>query len=388
MEFAELEDFVDLKLKNYSSGMMVRLAFAVMVQADADIMLIDEVLAVGDAAFAQKCMDVFHEKREAGKTIVLVTHDMATVQTLCHRAMVLHDGELRLHRRPRGGRAALLPAELRRPARRRRRGRRRCRTSTRASSTRGSRTRTASASRTSSRASRSASTCWLEARRELIAPDLRASTSRNADGVPVFGFSARARRAAASAPPGERVRLSGRIENPLLPGPLLVDCWIGARPHAAATSPSRACGCSTSWSTAPPGARAWSPCDADVEAVLERERRELELREVPRPVRARRRLAALARPADLIAASPTSSDLLRHRARLPVVDRAAADAVRRPAGRLHAGLPDRRRGAELSGAAAVQHRPVRLLPGGDAHRRAVDRQRRSRWCARRSSRAW
>ena len=95
MEFAELEDFVDLQLKNYSSGMLVRLAFALMVQADADVMLIDEVLAVGDAAFAQKCMDVFREKRRAGKTIVLVTHDMTTVQTLCHRAMLLHDGELR-----------------------------------------------------------------------------------------------------------------------------------------------------------------------------------------------------------------------------------------------------------------------------------------------------
>jgi len=95
MEFAELDDFFDLELKNYSSGMLVRFAFAVMVQADADIMLIDEVLAVGDAAFASKCMDVFHEKRRAGKTIVLVTHDMTTVQTLCHRAMLLHDGELR-----------------------------------------------------------------------------------------------------------------------------------------------------------------------------------------------------------------------------------------------------------------------------------------------------
>ena len=80
IDFAELHEFADLKLKNYSSGMMVRLAFAVMVQAEADIMLIDEVLAVGDAAFAQKCMDVFHERRRAGKTIVLVTHDMATVQ--------------------------------------------------------------------------------------------------------------------------------------------------------------------------------------------------------------------------------------------------------------------------------------------------------------------
>jgi len=94
LDFAELRPFADLKLKNYSSGMMVRLAFAIMVQADADIMLIDEVLAVGDAAFAQKCMDVFHERKRRGKTVVLVTHDMATVQALCHRAMLLHDGEL------------------------------------------------------------------------------------------------------------------------------------------------------------------------------------------------------------------------------------------------------------------------------------------------------
>ncbi len=94
LEFAELEEFDELKLKNYSSGMMVRLAFAVMVQADADIMLIDEVLAVGDAAFASKCMDVFHERRRAGKTLVLVTHDMESVQALCDRAMLIHDGEM------------------------------------------------------------------------------------------------------------------------------------------------------------------------------------------------------------------------------------------------------------------------------------------------------
>src|ERR1700760_1180526 len=94
LEFAELEQFADLKLKNYSSGMMVRLAFAVMVEADADVMLIDEVLAVGDAAFGQKCMDVFRPRRDAGKTVVLVTHDMATVQTFCDRAMLLHNGEV------------------------------------------------------------------------------------------------------------------------------------------------------------------------------------------------------------------------------------------------------------------------------------------------------
>jgi ABC-2 type transport system ATP-binding protein len=94
LDFAELRDFVDLRLKNYSSGMMVRLAFAVMVQADADIMLVDEVLAVGDASFAQKCLDVFRDKRRAGRTLVLVTHDMATVQSFCDRAMLIHDGEL------------------------------------------------------------------------------------------------------------------------------------------------------------------------------------------------------------------------------------------------------------------------------------------------------
>ncbi|MGH3265253.1 MAG: ABC transporter ATP-binding protein, partial [Trebonia sp.] len=94
LEFAELREFAELKIKNYSSGMMVRLAFAIMVQADADVMLIDEVLAVGDAAFGQKCMDVFYERRDAGKTIVLVTHDMTTVQDMCDRAVVIHDGEM------------------------------------------------------------------------------------------------------------------------------------------------------------------------------------------------------------------------------------------------------------------------------------------------------
>jgi ABC-type polysaccharide/polyol phosphate transport system ATPase subunit len=93
-EFAELEEFRELKLKNYSSGMTVRLAFSVMLQADADILLIDEVLAVGDASFQQKCADVFHEMRDSDKTVVLVTHDMLAVETYCHRAMLLHDGKL------------------------------------------------------------------------------------------------------------------------------------------------------------------------------------------------------------------------------------------------------------------------------------------------------
>jgi ABC-type polysaccharide/polyol phosphate transport system ATPase subunit len=92
IEFAELEEFADLKLKNYSSGMLVRLAFSAMLQADADVMLIDEVLAVGDAAFQQKCADAFHEMKAAGKTIILVTHEMSTVETYCHRAMLIDSG--------------------------------------------------------------------------------------------------------------------------------------------------------------------------------------------------------------------------------------------------------------------------------------------------------
>jgi ABC-type polysaccharide/polyol phosphate transport system ATPase subunit len=94
IEFAELGEFVDLKLKNYSSGMLVRLAFSLMLEVDADILLIDEVLAVGDAAFQQKCADAFHEMKAAGKTIVLVTHEMSTVEEYCHRAMLINDGHI------------------------------------------------------------------------------------------------------------------------------------------------------------------------------------------------------------------------------------------------------------------------------------------------------
>jgi ABC-2 type transport system ATP-binding protein len=94
LEFAELTEFVDLKLKNYSSGMLVRLAFSVMMEADADILLIDEVLAVGDAAFQQKCADAFREMKAKSKTIILVTHDMSTTEEFCHRAMLISDGRI------------------------------------------------------------------------------------------------------------------------------------------------------------------------------------------------------------------------------------------------------------------------------------------------------
>ncbi len=94
IEFAELEEFTDLKLKNYSSGMSVRLAFSVAIQVDAEILLIDEVLAVGDAAFQQKCFDVFTRMRDEGRTIIFVTHDMSAVTRFCHRAMLIERGEV------------------------------------------------------------------------------------------------------------------------------------------------------------------------------------------------------------------------------------------------------------------------------------------------------
>jgi ABC-type polysaccharide/polyol phosphate transport system ATPase subunit len=92
--FAELEEFVDLKLKNYSSGMSVRLGFAVAIQVDADVLLVDEVLAVGDASFQQKCFDQFDRLKAEGRTIVFVTHDMDSVRRFCDRAMLLERGDL------------------------------------------------------------------------------------------------------------------------------------------------------------------------------------------------------------------------------------------------------------------------------------------------------
>lgn len=94
IDFAELREFEELKLKNYSSGMHVRLAFSVAIQVDADILLIDEVLAVGDASFQQKCFDVFNRMRDEGRTIIFVTHDMGALSRFCHRALLLEKGNI------------------------------------------------------------------------------------------------------------------------------------------------------------------------------------------------------------------------------------------------------------------------------------------------------
>lgn len=92
-KFAELEKFQDQKLKNYSSGMQVRLAFSIAIRAKGDILLLDEVLAVGDAAFQKKCNDYF-ESLHGKQTVILVTHSMENVRKFCDRAILLNDGKI------------------------------------------------------------------------------------------------------------------------------------------------------------------------------------------------------------------------------------------------------------------------------------------------------
>lgn len=94
VEFAELKDFMDQKLKNYSSGMQVRLAFSIAIRARGDILILDEVLAVGDAAFQQKCNDYF-ASLHGNQTVVLVTHSMENVRKFCDRAILIEDGKIK-----------------------------------------------------------------------------------------------------------------------------------------------------------------------------------------------------------------------------------------------------------------------------------------------------
>jgi ABC-type polysaccharide/polyol phosphate transport system ATPase subunit len=227
LDFAELRDFADMKLKNYSSGMMVRLAFAVMVQADADVMLIDEVLAVGDASFAQKCIDVFSEMQRHGRTIVLVTHDMATVQRFCDRAMLIHDAEvpyigeadetaLRYYRINFGGD----PDEVRRPgtlpdvsARV---------VETWLENEHGRRIQNVE------QGQRFSFHCLIEARRPLRKP-IFSFQFLDSGGNEIFGFS----KTLGLGPDvedvlqaGERVLVGGEIENRLLPGRYHIGTWV------------------------------------------------------------------------------------------------------------------------------------------------------------------
>jgi len=94
LEFAELEEFADQKVKNFSSGMAVRLAFTVAIQAEADILLMDEVLAVGDARFQEKCFDVFSDYKRHGRTVILVSHDLSALNLYCDRVLLFQKGHL------------------------------------------------------------------------------------------------------------------------------------------------------------------------------------------------------------------------------------------------------------------------------------------------------
>lgn len=89
VQFAELEEFIDQKLKNYSSGMQVRLAFSIAIRAHRGILLIDEVLAVGDSAFQKKCFQSFYDLKKNGNTIIFVTHDMSAVKRFCDRVLII-----------------------------------------------------------------------------------------------------------------------------------------------------------------------------------------------------------------------------------------------------------------------------------------------------------
>ena len=100
VEFAELEDFMEERLKNYSSGMQVRLAFSIAIRAHAAILLLDEVLAVGDEAFQKKCYSYFDKLKREKRTVILVTHDMAAVERFCTKAVFIEDGHVKMIGKP------------------------------------------------------------------------------------------------------------------------------------------------------------------------------------------------------------------------------------------------------------------------------------------------
>ena len=94
VDFAEISEFMDQKLKNYSSGMQVRLAFSIAIKAKNEILIFDEVLAVGDEAFQRKCFDIFEQYKAEGQTVILVSHDMGAIRNFCNRAVLIDDGRV------------------------------------------------------------------------------------------------------------------------------------------------------------------------------------------------------------------------------------------------------------------------------------------------------
>ena len=224
LEFAELEEFVDLKLKNYSSGMLVRLAFSMMLQSDAEILLIDEVLAVGDASFQQKCADVFHEIRDSDRTVVFVTHDMSAVERYCHRAMLLHEGSIRAT-----GEAGEVARSYLRLNFEQAPGEGNAELGGRAEITLVDVWLEDGGGERITNVEKGAELRFgatLEAHSEVDGPSFGFAFD-NADGVEVTGFGLGLPEGMADRlAPGQRVQLRGEVENRLAPGRYVVKCWV------------------------------------------------------------------------------------------------------------------------------------------------------------------
>jgi ABC-2 type transport system ATP-binding protein len=224
LDFAELREFTDLKLKNYSSGMQVRLAFSVMIQAEADILLIDEVLAVGDAGFQEKCGEVFREMR-GRRTVVLVTHDMTAIDAYCDRAMLIHDGDVRHIGNPQEVSRRYFRQNfsgMPEPWGRKERGvpEHHARLNEAwLEDAGGSRVEVLQAG------DPIRLRAVLEARRDLANPEF-GFECRNAEGVTVFGFKQALDEDGASVDAGERVRIAATIDGALMPGIYVIRCWV------------------------------------------------------------------------------------------------------------------------------------------------------------------
>jgi ABC-2 type transport system ATP-binding protein len=233
IEFAELEDFVEMKLKNYSSGMHMRLAFSMLIESDADVMLVDEVLAVGDASFNRKCFDTLQQLRAEGRTILLVTHAMENLKSLCDHAILIEDGVVDLDGDPESVARRYLEINFSSPEQ----------------------AASASTDGAGAAAPGRIADVWLEnSEGERVkefdhgsAIHLVAAIEANEEiDRPEFSFeicaSDRARVFAVvrhpirgssdKLEPGDRVRVTARIENPLAPDSYVINCsfWRGTGP--------------------------------------------------------------------------------------------------------------------------------------------------------------
>lgn len=236
IEFAELEDFVEMKLKNYSSGMSMRLAFGVMVQSDADVLMVDEVLAVGDASFAQKCADVFQRLHAEGRTILLVTHAMESLRLLCDHAILIDDGVVALDGEPDDVANRYLEINFKsKDATKQRRGgalaQRSADAQVGADGAGGVAGRISEIWLEDSQGERTAGfqhgspihvVAVIEANEELDQPSFGFEI-RSMGEVPVFATS---RKLADSLKPGDRVTFRATLANPMKPGSYVISCGL------------------------------------------------------------------------------------------------------------------------------------------------------------------